>query len=283
VPAIKAISLAVSTTRARRGRVRAAFSLADLLVSVFIIIVLIGVLLPTLSGVREMSRRVVCQSNIRQVGLAITMYADENRGMLPLSRFTEPAGAASGAARGRVRSGQVHAAPQDAMVVRPLVTAAGTNVGTGWSQWDGIGWLYAMEYLSSPAVFYCPSHRGNHPMARYASLWSDSSLGAVVANYHYRGAEGTSNLYMMNPRTALVADGMRTQADYNHRVGTNVLRADISVEWFSDPAGLLGQLLPLNEGEIGAADKVITAWDTLDSGGSGATPPGNSGPGGDGN
>jgi prepilin-type processing-associated H-X9-DG protein len=60
-----------------------AFSLVELLVVIGIIAILISLLLPSLSRAREQSRRVQCLSNLRQLGIAIVMYTNENQGKLP--------------------------------------------------------------------------------------------------------------------------------------------------------------------------------------------------------
>jgi len=65
------------------GRASTGFTLVELLVVIAIIAVLISILLPSLNKAREASRQVVCQSNIRQVGLAMMMYANANQGWTP--------------------------------------------------------------------------------------------------------------------------------------------------------------------------------------------------------
>jgi prepilin-type N-terminal cleavage/methylation domain-containing protein len=72
----------VASALRRKMSIRHAFTLIELLVVVAIIAVLVAILLPALAQARAAAQSTVCLSNLRQVGMSISRYAEDSTGVM---------------------------------------------------------------------------------------------------------------------------------------------------------------------------------------------------------
>ncbi len=69
-------------------RIAQAFTLIELLVVIAVIGLLAALFMPAVSGALERAKIMKCQSNLRQIGIAMAAYADIHDQSLPLHRIT---------------------------------------------------------------------------------------------------------------------------------------------------------------------------------------------------
>ncbi len=203
--------------------VRRGFNLVELVVVLAVASVLTGLLLPAMSRVRENLNRIICSSNLRQLGMSVVSYAGDFNERLPYTVLRE----------------DDFYQPQELMAV---------YLGGDPAGWDGLGLLYSKGYCTAPGVFYCPSHTGDHPSERYHGMWEDAGSEIIYSNYQYAGHlkwddPNSPVRFIDDARLVIATDGLRTSLDFNHETGMNVLSGDGSVIWRDDP-GIVYANLP---------------------------------------
>jgi prepilin-type N-terminal cleavage/methylation domain-containing protein len=110
------------------------FSLVELLVVLAIIALLISILLPLLGRAQAQAQLIKCESNLRQFGLACSMYENDHKLFLPYSNWGPTQ------AFNNVNAGWLYTTP---------LTSNQSDVTTG------VLW----QYLNTIEVYHCPLHR----------------------------------------------------------------------------------------------------------------------------
>lgn len=235
--------------RSRKG----GFTLVELLVVIGIIALLISILLPALNRAREQANRVKCASNLRQIGLAMLMYANEERnGGFPRTYFN-------------TQNPQL------------ITTTAGYGVGNQMDPAVGDNNVPASFFMVlktqdiTPECFVCPSSIGERGFQTGTPISSSSNWAAIPLNLTYSiqvmfptAAASTAGFHWNNTMTsdfAIAADmnpgttggtnpannvtdpvhnaprSLMVEANSNNHKndGQNVLYGDGHVEWQATP------------------------------------------------
>ncbi len=189
-------------------RTNQAFTLIELLVVIAIIAILAAILFPVFAKAREKARQSSCQSNLKQLGIANSMYMTDYDQVTPMCRYTAPA---------------------------PMNDPNNTAVVTVWYAWAE----FMMPYVKNWQILNCPSQT-------YAIRYGGAAPGQIrVYSYgrqlgYFNSSAGHSTQPWSISETAipLPAETVNAQeTDGCARPGPRYIAwpgPDVSVPWAND-------------------------------------------------
>lgn len=175
------------------------FTLVELLVVIGIIAVLISILLPTLSRAREQANRTACLANLRSLGQAMIMYANDHQDRLP--------------------NGNPKSTVNDYAAVNTVLIALND------------------VYLKAPGVFHCAADEDPVPDRIVSGDYINEDSARISYDFYsvWWAPENGPKLPRINhaPLAWDLSGGATTPAgDQNHGIkGGNVLFADGHADW----------------------------------------------------
>jgi len=180
------------------------FSLVELLTAIAVIAILAGILIATVSGFRKMAHTTECASNLRNLGVGLRLYSQENGGKLPTA-------------------GNFNTVP---------------DVG------EGLSWMYALNTfleerfpdMNQKSMLLCPSAADTYPngQARRTYGMNAAGTGGDIAMNLDTFVKPASTVLLMDTKHngggdgyfAFGAGSYNQYADWRHGDGVNVLFMD---------------------------------------------------------
>lgn len=230
-------------------RRQTAFTLIELLVVISLIVLLLSMLLPAMGAARERGRRLICQSNMHQIGVGLNSYTVENKTWLPWIFLNDQGGR------------YVYKAPHESFWAffntARYKSTSGKLLPLGLAALGSYSGGRGSRMLSTVDVLYCPSEETPLHMrktyAQGADFGADTTRIAIGYNYNmYRDVSNINRCFYGGPpkwvcyrkyhriqempNDALMAhdiahDGRYNPAHSKYGTGWNFLRSDGSARW----------------------------------------------------
>lgn len=151
---------------------KAGFTLIELLIVIAIIALLMGILMPALSRVREAAKRVVCSSQVKQIGTAMTSYTSDHDNRMP-----------------RYNSNNTNTNPYLLIHSYALYRSDSDHVDSSGDLLPmKLAVLYEGKYIAAPKTFYCPSNI--NPLYKFESYNQPKPWGTLPQNFNTFDGDG---------------------------------------------------------------------------------------------
>jgi prepilin-type N-terminal cleavage/methylation domain-containing protein/prepilin-type processing-associated H-X9-DG protein len=220
---------------------RRAFTLVELLVVIAIIGILIGLLLPAVQQSRAAARRMQCENQLRQLGIALHLY-HQTKGALPPGIASDTADLANGDSTGFTH-------------LLPFFEQQALHEQYHFDQ----PWYEPINYqpVGTPlAMLLCPANNSNRPMdlAAAAAQWG-CALPPVAATTDYALSKGANAALAANPRK--IPSQARGVFDVNSKVRLEEIRDGASTTLAAGDAAAGGssyQVRDLSQPNVAVTD-----------------------------
>ena len=193
------------------------FTLVEMLVVLSIIGLLAALLLPALNGGKQRAKRIVCESQLRQIGIAFQMFAHDHNSKFPMEVSTNDGGSMEFVQNSYVINGPFY------FGYRNFQTLAG--------------------FLQNPDVLVCPADLARSPALKFNALQNTNVSYFAAANADYNQPmsvlAGDGNLAASSTLVQGMSGSRLTWTSQLHEYKGNVLFSDGHVEEWKDGGATL--------------------------------------------